>query len=136
MTHDWESWFRGYAAEAEAEDPARLAARYGASFLAASPAGTATFPNDPAFLDWLRLVRAGNLAAGLVSMRVAGTRELPLGSAFVLVTVTWEATFRATGDRPISFDVSYLMTTADPPRVVAFVSHEDQEEAMRRAGLG
>jgi hypothetical protein len=135
MTHDWNAWFRGYSADAEHVDPTALAARYGAAFLAASPAGSATFPNDDAFLAWLRAVREGNVAAGLLSMGVASTREVPLGPAFALVTVTWEARFRATGDRPIRFEVSYLVTTGESPKVLAFVSHEDQEDAMRRAGI-
>ena len=133
--HDWDLWFTGYAADGQREDPGPLAARYGPSFLAASPAGTGTFPNDAAFLEWLRQIRAGNLSAGLESMRVAATRELPLGAAFALVTVTWEARFRATGDRSVPFEISYLMTTAPEPKVVAYVSHEDQVEAMRRAGV-
>lgn len=135
MTHDWDAWFRGYAADGEREDPTALAARYGASFLAASPAGSAAFPNDAAFLDWLRGVRAWNVTAGLVSMGVVATREVPLGAAFALVTVTWEAVFRAAAERPIRFEVSYLMATDGAPKVLAYVSHEDQEVAMRRAGI-
>ena len=87
------------------------------------------------WLKWLRQVRVQNTASGLVSMQVAGTRELKLGEAFALVTVTWEARFRATGERPIAFEISYLMTTGAQPTVVAFVSHDDQDEAMRRAGI-
>lgn len=136
MGRDWTAWFEGYAADGDREDPSPLAARYGAAFLGASPAGSATWPNDGAFLDWLRRVRAGNHAAGLTSLRVAATREVPLGEAFALVTVTWEARYRATDDRPLRFEVSYLLATAGEPKVLAFVAHEDQEEAMRREGLG
>ena len=135
MARDWRAWFEGYAADGDRKDPSPLAARYGAAFLAAGPAGSATYPNDAAFLDWLRQMRAGNRAAGLVSMRVAATREVPLGEAFALVTVTWEATYRAAADRPIRFELSYVLTTAGEPKVLAFVAHEDQEEAMRREGL-
>lgn len=132
---DWDGWFTGYAKDAEREDPGRLAARYGPSFLFAAPAGTATFPNDGAFLDWLRQVRAGNVASGLTAMGVVATREISLGTAFALVTVTWDARFQSTGDRPIQFEISYLMTTGAERTIVAYVSHEDQDEAMRRAGI-
>jgi hypothetical protein len=135
MVHDWTRWFEGYAADADRDDPGALAARYGPSFLAASPSGTATFPNDAGFLAWLRGVREGNRAAGQTSLHVAATREIALGPAFALVTVTWEATYRTTGDRKIRFELSYLVTTAAEPKVVAFVAHEDQAEAMRREGL-
>lgn len=135
MAIDWTAWFEGYAADAAREDPTALASRYASTFLAAAPAGHATFPNDAAFVDWLRRVREGNRAAGLTSLGVAATREVPLGPSFALVTVTWEATWRATGPRPIRFEISYLLETSGEPKVLAYVSHEDQEAAMRREGL-
>lgn len=135
MTRVWKAWFEGYAADAERDDPAPLAARYGEVFPAAGPGGHASFPNDAAFLDRLRRVREGNRAAGLTSMTVAATREIPLGPAFTLVTVTWESTWRATGARRITFEISYLLDTTGEPRVLAYVSHEDHQGVMRREGI-
>jgi hypothetical protein len=53
-----------------------------------------------------------------------------------MVRVHWGVTFKKTGDNIIEFDVSYLVQKIGPePKIILFVAHEDEEEAMKELGL-
>lgn len=131
-----QEFFRRYASLSLGGDPAKLAGFYDASFLAAGPKGGAAFKNDEAFVAWLRELRAFNSRTGMTSMAIDDIHEIPVGAGYSLATVTWAATFLRTSDTPIRFTISYLLREAEPHRkVAAYISHEDQEDAMRAWGL-
>lgn len=131
-----QAFFRRYASLALDEEPTKLAELYDASFLAAGPQGGAAFNNDESFLAWLRELRAFNARVGMTAMTVDEIHEVPVGAGYSLVTVSWAAAFQRTGPVPIRFKISYLLREAEPlPKVAAYISHEDQEEAMRAHGL-
>lgn len=131
--HDF---FREYAALSLGGDPASLAGRYEASFLAAGPKGAAAFKNDETFLSWLRELHEFNAQTGMTSMSVDEVHEIPVGAGYSLATVSWAATFDRTGAAPIRFKISYLLhDVASRPRIAAYISHDDQEDVMRAHGL-
>lgn len=61
--------------------------------------------------------------------RVGGA--VPVGPNHCLVEVEWAALF---GEREVVFSISYLLEK-NGPRILAYVSHEDQEDKMRAEGL-
>ena len=64
-------------------------------------------------------------------------RDVTLGPVHVLATVTWGARFEKTGDRTIDFEISYLLEEAGGEwRILSYISREDQDAAMAKAGLG
>ena len=129
-------YFERYARTSLGPDPEALAAFYDASFVAAGPKGSAAFTNDASFRGWLREVHAFNEKSGMSALSVDDVRETPISADFVMATVTWAATFRKTGDTPIRFDITYLLRiSGDSLQIVAYVSHEDQEDAVRAHGL-
>lgn len=129
-------YFERYANVSLSPDPTRLSGFYDASFLVAGPKGGAAFNNDDSFLAWLRELHAFNVRTGLTSMTVNDIHEVPVGAGYSLVTVTWAATFQRTGATPIQFAISYFLREAESGlKVAAYVSHEDQEDAMRARGL-
>lgn len=131
-----EEFFRRYASLAFAEEPAKLAELYDASFLAAGPKGGATFKNDESFLAWLRELHAFNAKVGMTSLTFSEIHEVPVGGGYSLATVTWAAAFERTGSVPVRFKISYLLRETEPHlKVAAYVSHEDQEDVMRAHGL-
>jgi hypothetical protein len=138
MTRDdqFNDYFQRYAAASTGTQPEAVAEFYDHSFVAAGPKGAAAFQNDGAFLDWLRQVHDFNVRTGLASMAAEAVEHVPVGPGYWLVTVRWAATFRKIGDRSIRFWISYLLrNTQAGPKIVAYVSHEDQEDAMRAHGL-
>jgi len=129
-------FFRRYARVSLGPEPETLADFYDTSFLVAGPKGGAAFKNDESFLAWLRELRLFNVKSGMTSMAVDGIGETPVGGGYTLVTVTWAATFQRTGDTPIRFSISYLLRESEASlKVAAYISHEDQEDAMRAHGL-
>lgn len=131
-----EDRFKRYALVSLGPDPEQLAEFYDTSFLAAGPKGSAAFTNDEAFRRWLREVHDFNVSSGMTSMAVGATSAITVGGGFTLATVEWVATFQRTGDTPIRFNISYLLRESESgPRIAAYISHEDQEEAMRASGL-
>lgn len=133
---DLHDFFRRYAATSLGREPQKLAEFYDASFLAAGPRGGAAFRNDAAFHEWLRQVHAFNAKIGLTSMTPEAVERNPVGAGYTLATVRWAATFQRTGDTPIRFSISYLLRESESGyKVAAYISHEDQEEAMRAHGL-
>ena len=53
-----------------------------------------------------------------------------------MVVVRWGVTFEKTGSKQIEFDVSYVIQeTGTDPKIILFISHEDEEAAMKKLGL-
>jgi hypothetical protein len=70
------------------------------------------------------------------SLTVTAIREVTLSPLHCLATVTWGARFEKTGDRTITFEISYLLEAAeDAWRILSYVSREDQEAAMEKEGV-
>ena len=130
------TFFRRYATVSRGPDPEKLARFYDTSFLAAGPKGGAAFNNDSAFLSWLRRVHDFNVQSGMRSIEAGEIEEIVVSADYTLATVAWAATFEKTGVAPIRFSISYLLRqSGDELKVVAYISHEDQEEMMRASGL-
>ncbi len=133
---EFREYFRRYATVSLGSEPEKLAAFYDQSFLAAGPQGGAAFRNDATFLDWLRQVHDFNTASGMTSMTPEDVVPVRVSADYTLVTVRWAATFQSSGGAAIRFSVSYLLREEEAGyKVAAYVSHEDQDDAMRAQGL-
>ncbi|MPZ47795.1 MAG: hypothetical protein GEU75_00490 [Dehalococcoidia bacterium] len=131
-----EQFFHDYANASMAGDPAAIAAFYAESFVAAGPKGSAAFQNDDKFLDWLRQLHDFNQQTGMRAMEVVSVSDSAISEHYILARVGWGAKFEKTGDELISFDISYILYTApETPKIVAYISHEDQEDQMRQLNL-
>jgi hypothetical protein len=132
----FEQLFRDYAAASLSGEPERVATFYAPRFIAAGPKGSAVFDNDAGFLDWLRSVHDFNEQTGMQSIQAVGVGQRELSSTHSLATVHWGAKFEKTGDQLITFDITYLIESAQGGwKILAYVSHADQEDEMRRLGL-
>ncbi len=130
------SFFERYAQVSTGSQPEDLAALYAPTFIVGGPKGSQAFTNDDAFLGWLRQVADGNRAAGLRSMRPLEVRDQALSPIHTLATVRWGAQFARTGDRVIAFTIAYLLESKNEAwLILAYLSEQDQEEAMQREGL-
>jgi hypothetical protein len=129
-------FFERYAEISTGSHPEDLAALYAPTFIVGGPTGSQAFTNEDAFLGWLRQVADGNRAAGLRSMRPLEVRDQALSAIHTLATVRWGAQFARTGDRVIAFTIAYLLERKDEAwLILAYLSEEDQEDAMKREGL-
>lgn len=125
-------FFTKYAHLSLHGEAAELAELYGAGFVVAGPKGTFGGLNDEAFLAWLTQVQQGSRDSGMRGLRPARVAApLPVGPNHCLVEVEWAALF---GEREVVFAISYLLQN-DGPRIIGYVSHEDQAERMAAEGL-
>lgn len=129
-----ETLFADYGKSFSALEMRRVAGLYAEHFVAAGPKGVISQGRDE-FLnnadkaaEFYR--RVGQEAATLLS-----AKETWFGKFFVMVTVHWGVRFKAL-TKLVEFDVSYLVQLTDEtPKIVLFISHEDEEEAMKSLGL-
>ena len=129
-------FFQDYAATSLSAEPEKLAALYGDGFLVAGPQGTAVFKNDEQFLAWLRQVHEFNQTTGMEGMAFVSLEEHRLTDLFTIATVEWGAMFRKTGDELITFKITYILQQQrNTFKVLGYISHVDQMEAMREKGL-
>lgn len=113
-----------------------IAAFYADSFIAAGPKGSMAFRNDEQFIQWLQQMQSFNRSHGMERMQVMEMAETPISNEYRMATVTWGAVFSKTGSTPVSFRISYFVATAaETPRIIMYISHEDQEEVMKAKGL-
>jgi hypothetical protein len=131
-----EQFFMDYAKLSMGDDDRALAAVYAPRFFVGGPNGSATFPNDARFLEWLAQVRSFNRQHGMKALSPAAVRETVLSPQHVLAQVRWSARFEKTGVRAIDFDIAYLMErSGESWRVLGYISARDQQEEMRPLGL-
>lgn len=75
-------------------------------------------------------------SVGQKSARIISKRIMPICDKYTMVVIRWGVTFEKTGSKIIEFDITYIVyETEEEPRVVFFISHEDEEEAMKKLGL-
>jgi ketosteroid isomerase-like protein len=132
---DWAQFFTDYAAASRSDDVERVAGFYADGFVVAGPRGSSTYKNNAAFRKWLKQVFEFNQTSGMESLEVLSTEAAPISGEYTQVTVTWASRFRKTGDEPITFRITYFVEHIGAPKILGYISHEDQAEAMKAKGL-
>ena len=105
------------------------------TFISAGPKGTIA-QSKKEFLSKAKQAADFYRKVGLEYGKILSTKEIQLGDHHSLVEVHWGAKFRKTGYKLIEFDVSYVVDKTGPePKIVMFVAHQDEEEAMKKLSL-
>ena len=73
---------------------------------------------------------------GRNSAKIISKRVMPICNDYSMVVVRWGITFDRTGNKVIEFDTSYIIQeVGDEPKIILLISHEDEEEAMKKLSL-
>ena len=73
---------------------------------------------------------------GRNSAKIISKRVMPICNDYSMVVVRWGITFDRTGNKVIEFDTSYIIQEiGDEPKIILLISHEDEEEAMKKLTL-
>jgi hypothetical protein len=75
---------------------------------------------------------------GHKSAEIVSKKYIPISNEYTMVEVRWSVTFEITGDKTIEFDVSYIIQdteSLDEPKIIMFITHQDEEEAMKKLGI-
>jgi hypothetical protein len=129
-----ERLFADYGKAFDALEMRRVAGLYAENFIAAGPKGTISQSRE-AFLASADQAAAFYRQVGQQSAEMKSARETWFGDKYVMVTIHWAVRFKSLAE-PVEFDISYLVQLTGPePQIILFISHEDEQEAMRRLGL-
>ena len=103
---------------------------YAETFIAAGPKGVIS-QSRREFEANAEKAAAYYRKVGQKSAEIKSMKETWFGGSYVMVTIHWAAHFERL-DEPYEFDVSYLVQlTGKEPKIILFISHEDEEEAMQ-----
>ena len=73
---------------------------------------------------------------GRNSAKIISKRVMPICNDYSMVVVRWGITFDKTGNKLIEFDTSYIIQEiGNEPKIILLISHEDEEEAMKKLAL-
>jgi len=75
-------------------------------------------------------------SVGRKSAKIISKRVMPICNDYSMVVVRWGITFDKTGNKVIEFDTSYIIQEiGNEPKIILLISHEDEEEAMKKLAL-
>ncbi len=125
-----EELFAEYGKSFSALDLSRIAKLYSDTFISAGPKGVIA-QNRKELDEKSEEAAAYYRKVGHKSAEVLSMKETWFGDKYAMVTVHWGVSFEKL-DKPYEFDVSYLVQlTEETPKIILFISHEDEEEAMK-----
>ncbi len=126
--------FKDYGKSFSALAMRQTAQLYADDFIAAGPKGIISQTREE-FLDNADQAAGFYRKVGQQSAELLDLKEAWYSDNYVMVTVHWGVTF-AKLDRPVEFDVSYLVQLTDSkPKIILFISHEDEGDKMKELGL-
>ena len=127
--------FDDYAKALVSLDPDRITEAFADEFLAAGPNYFAPAKNDEDFRA--NILRGAEFYRGLraTEARVVSLQEQALDGLHALVKVRWSFR-REDGSEIVATDTTYVVRTIDgAPKIVMFISHQDEQELFRERGL-
>jgi hypothetical protein len=106
------------------------------SFLSAGPKGTIA-QSRKELASMAKKAAAFYRKVGQTGAKMVSITETPISDQYSFVDVHWAATFEKLGDKSVEFDVTYVLQKTDPdaPKIILFIAHQDEEQAMRDLGL-
>ncbi len=130
-----EKLFREYAAAFSKLDIENQVDHFADAFIMAGPKGAVSGSKEEFRKNAAQAV-AFYKSVGQSSARLLSIEETPISKDYVIAKTHWAVTFDKNGDKPIEFDVSYILYTAPPePKIMMSISHEDEQEAMAKLGV-
>lgn len=134
MDNRIEALFKDYGKAFSAMEMRRIAGLYGKDFVAAGPKGVISQSREE-FLNNADKAAEFYRSVGQESAEIVSAKESWFSENYVMVTIHWAAKFKTLA-RPVEFDVSYLVQlTDDEPKIILFISHEDEQEVMKKLGV-
>jgi len=104
-------------------------------FISAGPRGSIALGKD----EFARMASKASQfykSIGQTSVKILSMDETAISNEYSMVKVHWGATFAKTGNKLIEFDITYfIQKTGTEPRIIMFITHQDEEKAMKDLSL-
>lgn len=108
------------------------------SFMGADPNGAQVFEVNDEFRKAIPRRRQFFQSIGFLSAHILGVEQSQISADYILAKVRWEMIFEKDGRaHDVRFVITYVLHDAGGAdlKVVFYVSHDDEQKAMREAGL-
>ena len=135
MNDDVKKLFEEYEKAFNALEVEKQVPFFAEHFISAGPRGSIAHGRE----EFARM--AGEAAkfyrsVGQTSAKIISMDETVISREYSMVKVHWGVTFVKTGNKLIEFDVTYFIQKTGPePKIIMFISHQDEEKAMKELGL-
>lgn len=132
---DLEKLFTEYEKAFSILDTRKIAEFFADTFMSAGPKGTIA-QSKKEYLEKSEQASEFYRSIGQNSAKIISKNFIPISNQYTMANIHWGVTFKKTGDDLIEFDVSYIVSEAgNEPEIILFISHQDEEEAMKALGL-
>ena len=130
-----QTFFSTYARATDDGDFDRIAASYASTYLESSPSSVVALTIDDVYRVGLRDQTAAMHELGLTTSEATVTRVEDLAPGHVSVRVSWALTFDRSPPVTSRFEITYVVRMVDGPRILMYVSHEDEAAVLHRDGI-
>jgi hypothetical protein len=133
-----EQFFARYEEGANSFDADLVISQFTDTFMGADPNGVVCIANDDKFREAIPQRKEFFKQIGFRSANVLDVAETPLDDRYTMAKVHWRMIFEKEAGKPQEFKFYITYFLFDPgtgPKVVFYISHEDEEKVMRQAGL-
>lgn len=130
-----EKFFNQYEKAFDKLDLKAISELYADTFLSSGPKGTITETKQEAAS---KAEDAANFyrSIGQKSARLVSKKLVPISNEYTMVVVRWAVVLEKAGDKPVEFDISYILQeTNDEPKIILFITHTDEMELMKELGF-
>ena len=137
---DVAAFFARYEDGANSFDPELVASQFTDPCMGGDPNGVASWRNDAAFRAAIPQRQRFMQGIGFRFARVLDVAATPLDDRYTMARVHWHLRFEKTPGAPqdFRFHITYFLFDPDSgtgPKVAFYISHEDEQQVMREAGL-
>ena len=127
--------FKQYESAFDKLDFKTITDYYADTFMSAGPKGIIA-QNKNQLLEKSKQAAEFYRSVGQKSARIISKRIMPICDKYTMVVIRWGVVFEKTGSRPVEFDISYIVfESEEDPKIILFISHEDEETAMKKLGV-
>jgi hypothetical protein len=133
-----ERFFTRYEEGANSFDPDIVTSQFSDCFMGGDPNGVACVQNDEAFRKAIPDRHAFFQQIGFRSAKVLNVTETQLDDRYTMAKVHWHMIFEKQPGNLLEFKffiTYFLFDTGTGPKVVFYISHDDEQKVMRDAGL-
>ncbi|MBN2318966.1 MAG: hypothetical protein JXR49_07810 [Acidobacteria bacterium] len=133
-----ERFFARYEEGANSFDPDVVCSQYTADFLGGGPNGVVCGKNNAELRKAIANRHAFFQEIGFRSAKVLGVTETPLDDHYTMAKVHWHMIFEKQPGHLIDFKFFFTYFLFDPgsdPKVVFWISHDDEQKVLQEAGL-
>ena len=127
--------FKQYESAFNKLDFKTISGYYADAFMSAGPKGVIAH-NKNEFLEKAQQAADFYRSVGQKSARIVSKRIMPICDKYTMVVIRWGVVFEKTDSKAVEFDISYIFYELDDdPKIILFISHEDEETAMKKLGI-